>query len=122
MLHLTAKKIDVQNPIIENIISQVNANQIGEKGVKELFAKAEDDKIRRTLEALRRQDDEDGGGGGGSNRKLLPPPLFIYLIHCLNSITRSCKTDLHRASIKTLHIKLTEYHIIGLCREPIFQS
>ena len=48
--------------------------------------------------------------------------LFIYLIHCLNSITRSYKTNLHRASIKTLHIKLTEYHIIGLCREPIFQS
>ena len=37
-----AKKIDVQNPIIGNIISQVNANQIGEKGVKELFARAED--------------------------------------------------------------------------------
>ena len=35
----------------------------------------------------------------------------IYLIHYLNSITRSCKTNLHRASIKTLLIKLTEYHI-----------
>ena len=48
--------------------------------------------------------------------------FFFFLIHCLNSITRSYKTNLHRASIKTLHIKLTEYHIIGLCREPIFQS
>ena len=47
---------------------------------------------------------------------------LIYLIHCLNSITRSYKTYLHRASIKTLHIKLAEHHIIGLCREPIFQS
>ena len=69
-----AKKFDVQNPIIGNIISQVNANQIREKGVKELFPKAEDEKIRRRLETLRRRDDEDGsGGGGGSNKQ--PPPL-----------------------------------------------
>ena len=45
------KKFDVQNPIIGNITSQVNANQIGEKGVKELFTRAEDEKIRRRLEA-----------------------------------------------------------------------
>ena len=57
-----AKKIDVQNPIIGNIISQVNAKQIGEKVVKELFGRPEDEKIRRRLEALRGQDDEDDGG------------------------------------------------------------
>ena len=34
-----AKKFDVQNPVIGNEISQVNVNQIGEKGVKELFAR-----------------------------------------------------------------------------------
>ena len=49
-----AKKFDVQNPITANIISQKNANQIGEKGVKELFVRAEDEKIRRRLEALKR--------------------------------------------------------------------
>ena len=70
-----AKKFDVQNPVIGNIINQVNANQIGEKGVKELFAKAEDEKIRRRLEALRRQDDKDGSGGGGSDGQPPPPPL-----------------------------------------------
>ena len=59
-----AKKFDVQNPIIGNIISQVNANQIGGKGVKELFARAEDEKIRRRLKALKRQDNENGGEGG----------------------------------------------------------
>ena len=47
-----AKKFDVQNRIIGNIISQVNANQIGEKGAKELCAMAEDGKIRRRLESL----------------------------------------------------------------------
>ena len=49
-----AKKFDVQNPIIGNKIRQVNASQLGEKGVKELFARAEDEKIRRGLEALYR--------------------------------------------------------------------
>ena len=44
VLHLKMqKKIDVQNPIIENIISQVNANQIGEKGAKELSGWVEDE-------------------------------------------------------------------------------
>ena len=49
-----AKKFDVQNPIIGNIISQVNPNQIGEKGVNKLFAMAEDEKMRRRLEAMKR--------------------------------------------------------------------
>ena len=72
-----AKKIDVQNPITANIISQKNANQIGEKGVKELFVRAEDEKIRRRLEALKRWDNEDAGegGSGSSGPPRLPPPL-----------------------------------------------
>ena len=79
-----AKKFDAQNPIIGNIISQVNANQIGEKGVKEFFAKAEEEKIRRRVEALRRRDDEDGGGGGGgSDRQPPPPPLPLQRLPSL---------------------------------------
>ena len=77
------KKFDVQNPIIGNIISQVNANQIGEKGVKELFAKAEDEKIRRRLKVLQRQDNEDGDGGGGwrgdPDNNNQPPPRSLPL-------------------------------------------
>ena len=69
-----AKKIDVQNPIIGNIISQVNAKQIGEKVVKELFGRPEDEKIRRRLEALRGQDDEDDGGREPDGQPP-PPPL-----------------------------------------------
>ena len=69
-----AKKFDVQNPIIGNIISQVNANQIGEKGVKELFAMAEDEKIRRRLKAMKRRDNEDDGEGGSCGSGP-PPPL-----------------------------------------------
>ena len=74
-----AKWFDVQNPITGNIISQVNANQIGAKGVKELFARAEDEKIRRRPETPKRRDNEDGGGGGSGGSGLpppLPPPLI----------------------------------------------
>ena len=77
-----AKKFDVQNPIIGNLLSQVNANQIGEKEVKELFSKAEDEKISRRLDALRRyNDDDDGDGGDGGDEgpgpgPPPPPPIF----------------------------------------------
>ena len=71
------KKI-VQNPVIGNLISQVNANQIEEQEVKELFSKAEDGKIR--LYALRGHDDGGDGGGGGDEGPGLslppPPPIF----------------------------------------------
>ena len=73
-----AKKFDFQNPIIGNIIGQVNTNQIGEKGVKELFVRAEDEKIRRRLQALKRRDNEyvgEGGSGGSGLSPSLPPPL-----------------------------------------------
>ena len=69
-----AKKFDVQNPIIRNLLSQVNANQIGEKEVKELFSKAEDEKIRRKLDSLRRCNDDDGGDCGDECPGPPPPP------------------------------------------------
>ena len=37
---------------------------------------------------------------------ILKCTLFIYLIHYLNSITRSYKTNLHRASIKNMTHKI----------------
>ena len=77
--HVLDKKIrscfDVQNTIIGNVISHVNANQIGEKGVKELLGRAQDEKIRRRLEALKEPDDGDGGGGGPDGQPPSPPLL-----------------------------------------------
>ena len=78
-LYLKMLKIfDVQNPIIGNLIVQVNANQIGEQEVKELFSRAEDEKIHRRLDVLRRYDNggdngEDEGPGLGPPP---PPPTF----------------------------------------------
>ena len=83
LLHQNAKKFNVQNLIIGNIISQVNANQIGEKGAKKLFVRAEDERIRRRLEDLKRWDNEDcgeGSSGGSSPLPPLPPPLSPQML------------------------------------------
>ena len=86
-----ANKFDVQNPVIGNLLSQVNANQLTDKQVKKILDEGEDLKTRARLDALRNNtdgndDDEDGddGGSGGSGsyrrkpkkswRQSLPPP------------------------------------------------
>ena len=75
-----ANKFDVQNPVIGNLLSQVNANQLIDKQVKKILDEGEDLKIRARLDALRNntdgndvdEDGSDGGsGGGGSYRRKL---------------------------------------------------
>ena len=65
-----AKKFDVQNPVIGNIMSQVYANQLTDAQVKKLLSEGEEAKIRLRLGALR---NNGGGGDGGDN----PPPLSL---------------------------------------------
>ena len=38
-----AKKIDIQNPVIGNLLSQVNTNKISDAKVKQLLGQAKDD-------------------------------------------------------------------------------
>ena len=76
-----ANKFDVQNPVIGNIISQVNASQLTDNQVQKLLGEEEDQKIRARLDLLRRNNlrndndsnnnDEDNGssGGGGSTAR-----------------------------------------------------
>ena len=70
------KKIDIQNPVVGNILSQVKASQIGEKEVKKLLGEAEDEKIRRRLEALRRPGASRGSSGDGPGPSPPPPPIL----------------------------------------------
>ena len=49
-----AKKFDIQNPILRNVLTQVNANQVSNKRVKELLDNINDDQIQRRLDELRR--------------------------------------------------------------------
>ena len=73
-----ANKFDVQNPVIGNIISQVNASQLTDNQVQKLLGEGEDQKIRARLDLLKRNnlrddhdsdnnDEDDGSGGGGGS-------------------------------------------------------
>ena len=58
------QKNDIQNPILKNLLTQVNANQVRDKRVKELLGNIKDDEIQRRLDELRRDtnnnnDDDD---------------------------------------------------------------
>ena len=60
-----AKKIDIQNPIIENLLSQVNANKISDAKVKQLLGQPKDEEFQSRLDRLRKRihksdnDDDD---------------------------------------------------------------
>ena len=47
-----ANKFGVQNPVIGNLLSQVNANQLTDKQVKNILGEGEDLKIRARLDPL----------------------------------------------------------------------
>ena len=58
-----AKKFDIQNPIIGNLLSQVNANKISDAKVKQLLGQAKDEELQARLDRLRKRidksDDDD---------------------------------------------------------------
>ena len=58
-----AKKFDIQNPIIGNLLSQVNANKISHEKVKQLLDQAKNEKLQARIDTLRkrtdRSDDDD---------------------------------------------------------------
>ena len=57
------KKSDIQNPIIGNLLSQVNANKISDAKVKQLLGQAKDEELQARLDRLRKRidksDDDD---------------------------------------------------------------
>ena len=53
-----AKKIDIQNPIIGNLLSQVNANKISDAKVKQLLGQAKDEELQARLDRLRKRTDK----------------------------------------------------------------
>ena len=49
------KKSDIQNPVIGNLLSQVNANKISDAKVKQLLGQTKDDEIQARLNKLRKR-------------------------------------------------------------------
>ena len=66
------KKVDVQNAIIGNLLSQVNANKIYDAKVKQLLGQAKDEELQARLDRLRKRidksDDEDNNNNNNNNK------------------------------------------------------
>ena len=64
------KKFDIQNPIIGNLLSQVNANKISDAKVKQLLGQAKDEELQARLDRLRKRidksDDEDNNNNNNN--------------------------------------------------------
>ena len=65
------KKFDIQNPIIGNLLSQVNANKISDAKVKQLLGQAKDEELQARLDRLRKRidksDDDDNNNNNNNN-------------------------------------------------------
>ena len=67
-----AKKFDIQNPIIGNLSSQVNANKIIDAKVKQLLGQVKDEELHARLDRLRKgieksNDDDDNNNRNNNN-------------------------------------------------------
>ena len=65
------KKSDIQNPIIGNLLSQVNANKISDAKVKQLLGQAKDEELQARLDGLRKRidksDNDDNNNDNNNN-------------------------------------------------------
>ena len=65
------KKVDIQNAIIGNLLSQVNANKIYDAKVKQLLGQAKDEELQARLDRLRKRidksDDDDNNNNNNNN-------------------------------------------------------
>ena len=63
-----AKIFDIQNPIIGNLLNQVNADKISDAKVKQLLGQAKDEELQARLDRLRKkidESDDDYNNAGG---------------------------------------------------------
>ena len=61
------KKFDIQNPIIGNLLSQVNANKISDAKVKQLLGQAKDEELQARLDRLRETIDKSNDADNNNN-------------------------------------------------------
>ena len=79
-----AKKFDIQNPIIGNLLSQVNANKISDAKVKQLLGQAKDEELQARLDRLRKRidksDDEDNNNNNNNNINFDDSNMMIIML------------------------------------------
>ena len=65
------KKFDIQNPIIGNLLSQVNVNKISDAKAKQLLGQSKDEELQDRLDRLRKRidksDDDDNNNNDNNN-------------------------------------------------------
>ena len=78
------KKSDIQNPIIGNLLSQVNANKISDAKVKQLLGQAKDEELQARLDRLRKRidksDDEDNNNNNNNNINFDDSNMMIIML------------------------------------------
>ena len=78
------KKFDIQNPIIGNLLSQVNANKISDAKVKQLLGQAKDEELQARLDRLRKRidksDDEDNNNNNNNNINFDDSNMMIIML------------------------------------------
>ena len=62
-----ANKFDIQNPIIGNLLSQVNANKISDAKVKQLLDQAKNEELQPRLDRLRKRIDKSNDDDNNNN-------------------------------------------------------
>ena len=62
-----AKKFDIQNPIIGNLLSQINANKISDAKVKERLSQAKDEELQTMLDRLKKRIDKSDDNNNNMN-------------------------------------------------------
>ena len=78
------KEIHIQNPIIGNLLSQVNANKISDAKVKQLLGQAKDEELQARLDRLRKRidksDDEDNNNNNNNNINFDDSNMMIIML------------------------------------------
>ena len=62
-----AKKIGIQNPVIRNLLSQVNTNKLSDAKVKQHLGQAKDVEIQAKLNKLRKRTDNSEDNNNNTN-------------------------------------------------------
>ena len=79
-----ANKIDIQKPIIGNLLSEVNGNKISDSKVKQLLGQAKDEELQARLDRLRKRidksDDEDNNNNNNNNINFDDSNMMIIML------------------------------------------
>ena len=74
----------MRNPIIGNLLSQVNANKISDAKVKQLLGQAKDEELQARLDRLRKRidksDDEDNNNNNNNNINFDDSNMMIIML------------------------------------------